>query len=256
MPLPVSNIFAFAFITRARPLWMLKSVGTVDNVLPIWLRTVFSTPVFWDSECSNRDLKPFQELSSHGAVLLANLSGLRASSNAFSKIVNTSFSTASISWLVRSCFSSAYCWNFSSTGFVLRMCWYMSGCVNAGSSTSLCPYLRYPTMSTMTSLPNVCRNSAAIEQTQQTASRSSALTWKIGTEIDLATSEQYGEDRAKRGSVVKPIWLFTMMWMVPPVVYPLMSDSSSVSYTMPWPAKAASPCSKQLMALLRVSSPR
>jgi hypothetical protein len=30
----------------------------------------------------------------------------------------------------------------------------------------------------------------------------------------LATSVQYGEEREERGSVVKPIWVLTTMWMV------------------------------------------
>ena len=43
-------------------------------------------------------------------------------------------------------------------------------------------------------------------------------------------------------AVVKPIWLLTMMWIVPPVQKPIRSDNSSDSATSPWPAKAASPC--------------
>ena len=49
------------------------------------------------------------------------------------------------------------------------------------------------------------------------ASGSSPLTWKIGAPIIFATSVQYSLDRECSGEVVKPIWLLTMMWMVPPV---------------------------------------
>ena len=48
------------------------------------------------------------------------------------------------------------------------------------------------------------------------ASGSSPLTWKIGAPIIFATSVQYSLDREYSGAVVKPIWLLTMMWMVPP----------------------------------------
>jgi len=35
--------------------------------------------------------------------------------------------------------------------------------------------------------------------------------------------------RYSSGEVVKPIWLLTMTWMVPPVVKPGSGDSASVS---------------------------
>ena len=50
------------------------------------------------------------------------------------------------------------------------------------------------------------------------ASGSSPFTWKIGAWIILATSLQYVVDRESTGEVVKPIWLFTITWIVPPVV--------------------------------------
>ena len=51
-----------------------------------------------------------------------------------------------------------------------------------------------------------------------TASGSSPLTWKIGDSIIFATSVQYSDERASCSAlVVNPIWLLTMMWMVPPV---------------------------------------
>ena len=34
----------------------------------------------------------------------------------------------------------------------------------------------------------------------------------------FAMSAAYGVERASSGSVVKPTWLFWMMWTVPPVV--------------------------------------
>ena len=54
---------------------------------------------------------------------------------------------------------------------------------------------------------------------QSTASGSSPLTCKIGASTILATSVQYSVERVSRGSdVVKPIWLLTTMWTVPPVL--------------------------------------
>ena len=50
-----------------------------------------------------------------------------------------------------------------------------------------------------------------------TASGSSPLTCRIGAWIILATSVQYGPKSACAATVVKPIWLLMMMWMVPPV---------------------------------------
>ena len=52
---------------------------------------------------------------------------------------------------------------------------------------------------------NFCRNSVAILAANTTASGSSPLTWKIGASIILATSDGYGDEREKRGLVVKPI---------------------------------------------------
>ena len=67
------------------------------------------------------------------------------------------------------------------------------------------------------------------------------MTWKIGACTVLATSEQYSDERAYCGAVVKPIWLLMIRWMVPPMRYPPMSLIASDSATMPWPANAASP---------------
>ena len=47
--------------------------------------------------------------------------------------------------------------------------------------------------------------------------------------------------RPSSGVVVKPIWLLMMTWIVPPVRHPGSSERSSVSKTMPWPVKEASP---------------
>ncbi|GAP54760.1 hypothetical protein AHiyo6_13250 [Arthrobacter sp. Hiyo6] len=50
-----------------------------------------------------------------------------------------------------------------------------------------------------------------------TASGSSPFTWKTGAWIILATSVEYVDDRDEEGAVVKPTWLLTTTWMVPPV---------------------------------------
>ena len=72
-------------------------------------------------------------------------------------------------------------------------------------------------MSMTTSFLNFCRKSIASRATHTAASGSSPLTWKIGAPIIFATSVQYSEDRESHGEVVKPIWLLTTMWIVPPV---------------------------------------
>lgn len=71
-------------------------------------------------------------------------------------------------------------------------------------------------MSMTTSFLNFCRKSTASLATHAQASGSSPLTWKMGAPIILATSVQYSLERECSGAVVKPIWLLTMMWMVPP----------------------------------------
>ena len=72
-------------------------------------------------------------------------------------------------------------------------------------------------MSTTTSLLNSCRKAKASRATRMQASGSSPFTWKMGAWIIRATSVQYIDDRDSVGEVVNPTWLFTMMWMVPPV---------------------------------------
>ena len=96
-------------------------------------------------------------------------------------------------------------------------------------------------MSITTSLWNVWRYSHASLATFTQASGSSPLTWKIGAWMVLATSEQYNDERAYCGAVVKPIWLLMIRWTAPPMRYPPMSLIANPSATMPWPAKAASP---------------
>ena len=71
-------------------------------------------------------------------------------------------------------------------------------------------------MSMTTSFLNCCRKSTANLATHTAASGSSPLTWKIGAPIIFATSVQYSLDRECSGDVVNPIWLLTMMWIVPP----------------------------------------
>ena len=72
-------------------------------------------------------------------------------------------------------------------------------------------------MSITTSLLNFCRKSTASRATHTHASGSSPLTWKIGAPTIFATSVQYSDDFESSGEVVNPIWLLTMMWIVPPV---------------------------------------
>ena len=93
-----------------------------------------------------------------------------------------------------------------------------------------------------TSFMNAWRNSYASSATRTHASGSSPLTWKIGAWIIRATSVEYCELRELLGAVVKPTWLLTTTWIVPPVRYPRSWDCWRVSATTPWPAKAASPC--------------
>ena len=66
--------------------------------------------------------------------------------------------------------------------------------------------------------PKFWRYSVAMRATVTTASGSSPLTWKIGASTPFAKSEGYGEERENDGLVVKPIWLLTMTWTVPPVL--------------------------------------
>src|SRR5690242_20782478 len=89
-------------------------------------------------------------------------------------------------------------------------------------------------MSMTTSFLNFCLKSIASRATHTAASGSSPFTWKIGAPIIFATSVQYSDDLASEGDVVKPIWLLTMMWIVPPVRYPRSSARFSVSATTPW----------------------
>ena len=50
--------------------------------------------------------------------------------------------------------------------------------------------------------------------------------------------KRQGEDLANLGLVVNPIWLFTIIWIVPPVLWPGNPDIAKHSATTPWPAKA------------------
>ena len=43
------------------------------------------------------------------------------------------------------------------------------------------------------------------------------MTCRIGASTILAMSDGYGEEREKRGLVVKPIWLLMMKWSEPAV---------------------------------------
>jgi hypothetical protein len=70
---------------------------------------------------------------------------------------------------------------------------------------------------TTTSQRNWARYCIASSTTWATASGSSPFTWKMGHSSILATSVGYGVERASFGLAVKPIWLLTMTWNVPPV---------------------------------------
>src|SRR5919112_6171863 len=92
-------------------------------------------------------------------------------------------------------------------------------------------------MSTTTGFWKRWRYSVATLAAKTTASGSSPFTWKIGASTILATSDGYGEEREKRGSVVKPIWLLMMKWTEPPVRWPRRPERPRHSATTPWPAK-------------------
>ncbi len=68
-----------------------------------------------------------------------------------------------------------------------------------------------------TSLWNRWRYSKASAATRTQASGSSPFTWKMGDWSILATSVQYGDERANCGEVVNPIWLLMIRWIVPPI---------------------------------------
>ena len=68
-----------------------------------------------------------------------------------------------------------------------------------------------------TSFLNAWRYSKASRATRMHASGSSPLTWKIGACTIRATSVQYSDEREEAGEVVKPTWLLTTTWIVPPV---------------------------------------
>src|SRR2546423_5975972 len=122
------------------------------------------------------------------------------------------------------------------------MIWYINGLVIDGSPPAVAPRRRDETMSSRTPLLNACRDSNASRATRTTASGSSPLTWKIGAWIIRATSVEYIDERLYSGAVVKPTWLLTTTWTVPPVRYPRSCERLSVSATTPCPANAASPC--------------
>ena len=68
-----------------------------------------------------------------------------------------------------------------------------------------------------TSFLNAWRYSKASRATRMQASGSSPFTWKIGACTIRATSVQYSDERDDAGEVVKPTWLLTIRWTVPPV---------------------------------------
>ena len=95
-------------------------------------------------------------------------------------------------------------------------------------------------MSNTTSFLNFCGTQLLLSLARSTASRSISIHVEIGAQ----PSKLYllGMLRAlKWGAVVKPIWLFTTMCIVPPFLWPLRPDKPKPSAIMPWPANAASP---------------
>ena len=71
----------------------------------------------------------------------------------------------------------------------------------------------------MTSVLNSWRHATAVSKTRQTASGSSALTWKMGAPNALPRSDAYIRRLPCSGVAVKPTWLLQMTWIVPPVPY-------------------------------------
>jgi hypothetical protein len=92
---------------------------------------------------------------------------------------------------------------------------YISGCVKPARRPR-CGRAAVADMSMTTSLLERCAEVDRELATRTTASGSSPLTWKIGAWSIFATSVQYGVS-ARRRRVVKPIWLLTTTWIVPPV---------------------------------------
>ena len=76
----------------------------------------------------------------------------------------------------------------------------------------------------------------------------------MGASTISAISVGYAEERLKWGAVVKPIWLFTTMCIVPPFLWPLRPDKPKPSAIMPWPANAASPCNRIGRTVVRSES--
>ena len=74
----------------------------------------------------------------------------------------------------------------------------------------------------------------------------------------FAMSELYGVERMSAGSlVVKPIWLFTMMWIVPPVENACVWESCSVSAhdALPGDGRVAVDQDRQHELARRVAAP-
>mmetsp|Transcript_24256 Transcript_24256/g.44233 ORF Transcript_24256/g.44233 Transcript_24256/m.44233 type:complete len:299 (-) Transcript_24256:1006-1902(-) len=243
-PCPLANICSFSLEAFFRLRCRVNPSGIVCRLLPTCSSVSSSRPVASCLFTVWRGTLIFcQGLSSlwvpfHRSVGISTLSD---SSHASSNAATTFASIAAISAAVKlPSASSRSLYTVTGLG-CFAMAWYISGCVNMGSSTSLCPCLRYPTRSMITSRWNAARYSAAMVNTRVTASQSSALTWKIGHPNAFPKSEAYRVDRPWSGLAVNPIWLLQITLMVPPVWYASSCAICMVSYTIPCPANAASP---------------
>lgn len=132
------------FKIRLSPPWMVKfSTGTELATFPMWVKMSSSRPVEGQVMllgCPSRVKKPGQGESSQCLMckIFSSLDLVNASSQILSYLeISSSYS----GWLTTpwDTSNSAY---FCSTGFCLRICLYMSGCVNIGSSISLWPFRR------------------------------------------------------------------------------------------------------------------
>mmetsp|Transcript_9541 Transcript_9541/g.31135 ORF Transcript_9541/g.31135 Transcript_9541/m.31135 type:complete len:327 (-) Transcript_9541:591-1571(-) len=214
-PLPSSHIFARCVYTFLMLRCGVKPSGSLEMARPSSSSVSFSTPVSRSGASDEGGSMPFQLFASQSSLSILKL---RDASSFSCSVAITSADFESASACERSPLDTHSAAYSAKVPTLFLMAVYICGCVNIGSSISLWPCFRYPTMSITTSFLKVWRHSAASRQTRTTASTSSPLTWKMGACTAFATSVQYGVERDMRGSVVKPIWLLVTMWMVPPVV--------------------------------------
>jgi hypothetical protein len=94
----------------------------------------------------------------------------------------------------------------------------ISGCVNARLVLLVVPVAAEADRSMNTSLLEGLAVLDGDLATAKIASGRHRSREGSGASIVLATSVQYRVERASSGRVVKPIWLLTTTWIVPPVV--------------------------------------